>query len=165
MANTRSDLPAVATRDRASATRRDLLRTAVAAGALLTVRPMARAADRDLATAIRTFTAGAAVAEGKVRFEIAELVENGNAVPITVSVDSPMTPADHVEAIAVFNERNPQRDVVVFTLGPRAGRARVATRIRLATSQRLVAVARLSDGTHWQQGVDVIVTLAACVES
>ena len=73
--------------------------------------------------------------------------------------------SEHVRRIAVFNERNPQRDVVVFTLGPRAGRARVATRIRLATSQKLVAVAQLSDGSWWQHGVDVIVTLAACVES
>ena len=71
----------------------------------------------------------------------------------------------HVKAIVVFNERNPQRDVVLFTLGPRAGRAKVSTRIRLATSQKLVAVAQLSDGTFWQRSVDVIVTLAACVES
>ena len=66
--------------------------------------------------------------------------------PVTVSVDSPMTPGDHVVAIAVFNERNPQREVAQFTLGPRAGRAQVGTRIRLPTSQQLVAVARLSDG-------------------
>ena len=64
-----------------------------------------------------------------------------------------------------FNELNPQRDVAVFTLGARAGRAKVATRVRLATSQRLVAVAQMSDGTYWQHAVDVIVTLAACVES
>ena len=162
---THPDLPENPTRERGSATRRALLRSAFGAGALLAIRPMAHAADRDLATAIRTFTGGAAVGDGKVRFEIAELVENGNAVPISVSVDSPMTPADHVKTIALFNERNPQRDIVVFTLGPPAGRARVATRIRLATSQRLVAVAQLSDGTWWQHGVDVIVTLAACVES
>jgi sulfur-oxidizing protein SoxY len=75
-----------------------------------------------------------------------------------------MTAADHVVAIAVFNERNLQREVIKATLGPRAGKAQVATRIRLATSQKLVAVARLSDGSHWQQTVDVIVTLAACIE-
>jgi sulfur-oxidizing protein SoxY len=75
-----------------------------------------------------------------------------------------MTATDHVTAIALFNERNPQRDVATFTLGPRAGKAVVATRIRLATSQKLVAVARLSDGTFWSQTVDVVVTLAACIE-
>ena len=148
-----------------SATRRDLLRSALAVGALIAVRPSAVAAEGDLAAAIQAFTSGAPVATGKVQFDIAPLVENGNAVPIAVSVESPMTAAEHVKRIAVFNERNPQRDVVVFTLGPRAGRAKVATRIRLATSQRLVAIAQLSDGSWWQHGVDVIVTLAACVES
>ena len=75
-----------------------------------------------------------------------------------------MSAADHVQAIAIFNERNPQRDVAVFTLGPRAGKAEVATRMRLATSQRLAAVARLSDGSCWQHRVDVVVTLASCIE-
>jgi len=145
----------------ASASRRIFLR----AGAWLTLRPASGQTRFELDAAVRAFAAGAPIREGKVTFDVAPLVENGNAVPITVSVDSPMTAADHVRNIAVFNEKNPQRDVVVFTLGPRSGRARVATRIRLATSQRLIAVARLSDGSCWQQGVDVIVTLAACVES
>jgi sulfur-oxidizing protein SoxY len=75
-----------------------------------------------------------------------------------------MSEADHVKAIAIFNESNPQRDVANFYLGPRAGRATVATRIRLATSQNLVAVAKMNDGSCWSQTVDVLVTLAACVE-
>lgn len=147
------------------ATRRSLLQRGLGLGALIALRPASGAMPADLDAAIRAFAGGAPVATGKVQLDVAPLVENGNAVPITVMVESPMTPADHVRSIAVFNERNPQRDVVVFTLGPRSGRARVATRIRLATSQRLVAVAQLSDGTFWQHGVDVIVTLAACVES
>jgi len=118
----------------------------------------------DLRAAIDAFTAGAVVREGKVDIDIAPLVENGNAVPITVSVDSPMSATDHVVAIALFNERNPQRDIARFTLGPRAGRARVSTRIRLATSQQLVAVARLSDGSYWSRSAEVVVTLAACIE-
>jgi sulfur-oxidizing protein SoxY len=145
--------------------RRALLRGACAAAAWIAVRPALGDAPPDLDAAIRAFADGVPVRDGRVTLEVAPLVENGNAVPITVSVESPMTAADHVRTIAVFNEKNPQRDVVVFTLGPRAGRARVATRIRLATSQRLVAVARLADGSCWQHGVDVIVTLAACVES
>ncbi len=124
----------------------------------------AGAAGEDLAGAIRRFTGGTPVRDGRVKFDIAPLVENGNAVPITLTVESPMTADDHVTSIAVFNEKNPQRDVVVFTLGPRAGVAQVATRIRLATSQRLVALARMNDGSCWQASVDVIVTLAACVE-
>jgi len=67
-------------------------------------------------------------------------------------------------AIAIFNESNPQRDVANFFLGPRAGRAAISTRIRLATSQQLVAVAKMSDGSCWSHTVDVLVTLAACVE-
>lgn len=118
----------------------------------------------DLRAAIDAFTAGAPVREGRVEIEVAALVENGNAVPITVSVASPMSDVDHVVTIAMFNERNPQRDIARFTLGPHAGRARVGTRIRLATSQQLVAVARLSDGSYWSHAVDVVVTLAACIE-
>jgi sulfur-oxidizing protein SoxY len=117
-----------------------------------------------LQAAIDAFTEGARVRVGKVELDIAALVENGNAVPIVVSVDSPMTAANHVTAIALFNERNPQRDVARFTLGPRAGRARVSTRIRLATSQQLIAIARLSDGSYWSHRVEVVVTLAACIE-
>ena len=93
------------------------------------------------------------------------MVENGNAVPLVINVESPMTAADHVKTIAVFNERNPQREVINVALGPRAGRARIGTRVRLATSQRLVAIAQMSDGSFWSGGVDVIVTLAGCVES
>lgn len=118
----------------------------------------------DLRAAIAAFTAGASVREGRVEIDVAALVENGNAVPITVSVASPMSAVDHVVTIALFNERNPQRDIARFTLGPHAGRARVSTRIRLATSQQLVGVARLSDGSYWSHAVDVVVTLAACIE-
>lgn len=128
------------------------------------VRP-ARATGDALRAAVSAFARGAPVREGRVVLDVAPLVENGNAVPVSVSVTSPMSAADHVVAVAVFNERNPQADVAVFQLGPRAGRAWVATRIRLATSQQLVAVARLSDGTCWSHTVDVLVTLAACVES
>lgn len=124
----------------------------------------ARADEVELDAAVRSFAGSAAVRAGKVKLDVAALVENGNTVPITVSVDSPMTAESHVKTIAVFNERNPQREVAVFQLGPRAGRASVSTRIRLATSQKLVAVARLSDGTLWSHTVEVIVTLAGCVE-
>jgi len=141
-----------------------VLAVGIALGAAVVVRP-ARATPEEMASAVLAWTGGAPVREGKVRFEISPLVENGNTVPLTVAVDSPMTSADHVQAIAIFNERNPQTQVASFTLGPRAGRASVSTRIRLATSQQLIAVARLSDGSHWSSSVDVIVTLAACVES
>ena len=143
--------------------RRDLLALGLATGAAVWVRP-ALAQAPDLQAAIRAYAGDATLRTGKVRLDVAPLVENGNTVPISVTVDSPMTAADHVTGIAVFNERNPQREVVEFQLGPRAGRAAVSTRIRLATSQQLVAVARLSDGTCWSHSVDVVVTLAACIE-
>lgn len=114
--------------------------------------------------AIRSFTGGAAVREARVKFEISPLVENGNAVPVSIEVESPMTAADHVRRIAIFNEKNPQADVVVFHLSPRSGRARVSTRIRLATSQTVVALAETSDGSFWSAKANVIVTLAACIE-
>jgi sulfur-oxidizing protein SoxY len=129
----------------------------------LAPRP-AGAALAELEAAVRDFTGGAAPRDGRVRLDVAPLVENGNTVPLTVSADSPMTETDHVSAIAVFNTRNPQRDVAIFHFTPRSGRATVSTRIRLATSQTLVAVARMSDGSYWTAQSYVIVTLAGCIE-
>jgi sulfur-oxidizing protein SoxY len=143
--------------------RRDVLAAGAGLAMLALVRPVA-ATPADMAAAVVAFTGGVAPREGKVRFDIAQLIDNGNAVPVTVAVESAMTAADHVAAIAIFNEKNPQTDVAVFTLGPRAGKAEVSTRIRLATSQRLIAVARMNDGSCWSKSVDVIVTLAACIE-
>ncbi len=144
----------------ASAQRRKLL----AAGIALAVARPAFATPAEMAAAISAFTSGAAPRAGRIKLDVAALVDNGNAVPISVSVESPMTVADHVTTIAIFNERNPQTDVVKFILGPRAGKALVSTRIRMATSQKLTAVARMSDGSFWSGSADVIVTLAACVE-
>ena len=118
----------------------------------------------DLAKAVNQYTGGKPIRTGRVQFEIASIVENGNSVPVTVSVDSPMSASEYVKSIAIFNEKNPQRDVMVAKLGPRAGKARVSTRIRLATSQKLVAVAEMSDGSYWSHPVEVIVALAACLE-
>ena len=147
----------------ASTSRRQVLAAGLGLGATVWVRP-ARALEGELDGAIRAFANGVPVRQGKVTLEVAALVENGNTVPISVSVDSPMTREAYVKTIAVFNERNPQREVAIFHLGPRTGRATVSTRIRLATSQRLAAVARLSDDTLWSHTVEVIVTLAGCVE-
>ncbi len=145
------------------ASRRHIVLATTSLAAWAALRPALAATD-DLAAAVSAYTGGAAVEAGKVRLDIAELVDNGNVVPITVTVESPMTAGNHVRSIAVFNEKNPQRDVARFTLGPRYGKAAVSTRIRLATTQKLVAVAQLSDGSFWSHTVDVIVTLAACIE-
>ena len=132
----------------------------MAAGVVLL--PAARATPEAMAAAIRSFTGSTPLREGKVRIEVATLVDNGNTVPVSVSV--PGAASAEVAAIALFNERNPQSDVARFHFGPRAGARTVSTRIRLATSQQLVALARLSDGSQWSAHVDVIVTLAACIE-
>ena len=130
---------------------------------LVTVRP-ALATPETMAAAIRNVTGAAVVRTGKVKLEVPPLVENGNTVPMTVSVSSPMTAEDHVESIHVFNEKNPQPNVGNFVLGLRAGRAQISTRIRLADSQKIVAIAKMSDGSFWSASVDVVVTLAACTD-
>jgi len=85
-------------------------------------------------------------------------------VPLSVAVESPMTAADYVKAIHVFAERNPLPNVLSVYLGPRSGRARVATRVRLADTQTVLAIAQLSDGSFWSDSVNVVVTLSACLE-
>src|SRR3979490_1059392 len=130
---------------------------------IVTVRPV-EATPAMLATAIRNVVGEAVVRTGKVKLDVPPLVENGNTVPMTISVSNPMTPDDYVKSIHVFNEKNPQPNIGNFHLGPHAGRAQVSTRIRLADSQKVVAIARLSDDTFWSVSVDVVVTLAACTE-
>jgi sulfur-oxidizing protein SoxY len=124
----------------------------------------ARAGPAAMQEAIRAIVGGAELRQGRIALDIPMLVENGNAVPLMVSVDSPMSVADHVKAIHVVNEKNPQPQVISVALGPRAGRARLSTRIKLADSQKVVAVAEMSDGSFWTADADVVVTLAACVE-
>lgn len=135
-----------------------------AAGLTALALPAAHAEEADMLAAIRSFTGGATPQPGRVRIDVEPLVENGNSVSVGVSVASPMTEADHVTALALFNEKNPLPEVAVFHLSPRSGVARVDTRIRVATTQHLMAVARLSDGSFWSDRREVIVTIAACTE-
>ena len=130
---------------------------------VVTLRPV-EATPAMLATAIRNVVGEAPVRTGKVKLDVPPLVENGNTVPMTVSVANPMTSDNYVKSIHVFNEKNPQPNIGNFYLGPRAGRAQVSTRIRLADSQKIVAIAQLSDGSFWSVSADVVVTLAACTE-
>ena len=136
---------------------------ALACGLLLTVH-RSDATPASMQGAIRSVFGNAEIGRGKVTLDIPSLVENGNTVPMTVSVDSPMTASDHVKSIHLFNEKNPQPNVIGVHLGPRAGKAALSTRIKLADAQKIVAVAQLSDGSFWSDEADVIVTIAACVE-
>lgn len=150
-------------RPRAVSRRRVLAGALALAGAALSLRG-AEASPEALAAAIKEATGGAEAREGRVKLEIPAIAENGNSVPVKVSVDSPMTAASHVTSIHVFSERNPAPNVIGFRLGRRAGKAVVATRMRLAGSQTVVAVAAMSDGTFWRGQEKVLVTLGACVE-
>lgn len=145
------------------ATRREILAAGAGLASLLVLRP-AGATPASMAESIRAFAGEAKIRPGKVKLDLPPLVENGNSVSLTVSVDSPMTPGSFVRRIAIFNEKNPLPNVANFHLGPRAGRARVSTRMRLAASQKVMAIAELSDGTFWSDEANIIVTLAACVE-
>jgi sulfur-oxidizing protein SoxY len=140
-------------------------RAFLAGSAAVTLIPFAaEATPQTLAAAIEEVTGGAPLRAGGVTLDLPPLIENGNAVPLTVSVDSPMKPDDFVKAIHVFNEKNPQPHVFNATLSPGNGRAKVATRIKLAETQKIVAVAEMSHGEFRTASADVIVTLAACIE-
>ncbi|MGH7340953.1 MAG: SoxY-related AACIE arm protein [Candidatus Rokuibacteriota bacterium] len=149
-------------------TRRDVLKIAGAlaagcAGPSVVVAP-AQATPAEMQAAVAGIVGEARITPGRVKLDIPPLVENGNTVPCTVTVDSPMTATDHVKAIHVLTEKNPQPYVIGVTLGPRAGRAGVSTRMRLRDSQTVLALAEMSDGTFWSGSASVIVTISACLE-
>ena len=104
------------------------------------------------------------VRRGRVKLQLPPLIDNGNSVPFSVVVESPMTEADYVRAIHVLTEKNPLPDVVSVRLSPRAGRATLSTRVRLADTQTVTAIAQMSDGSFWSDSAEVVVTLSACLE-
>ena len=124
----------------------------------------ASATPEAMAEAIKKVVGDAPVRSERVKLDLPPLIENGNAVSLTVAVESPMTAEDYVKAIHVFTEKNPQPNVISVQLGPRAGRATFSSRIRLADSQKVIAIAQMSDGSFWSDEIEVIVTLAACLE-
>jgi sulfur-oxidizing protein SoxY len=145
--------------------RRELLGGIAGAALLPLVRiEPASATPASMKAAIRSVVGEAEVKKGKVHVDVPALVENGNAVSLVVQVDSPMTDADHVKAIHVFNELNPQPNVISAYLGPRAGFAKITTRFRLADTQTVIAIAQMSDGSFWSGSADVVVTIPACLE-
>jgi sulfur-oxidizing protein SoxY len=124
----------------------------------------ARATPAAMQALIRKTVGQAQLRKGKVTLDIPPIVENGNSVSVDITVDSPMTLASHVKAIHVFNEKNPLPNVMTVHLGPRAGRAKIATRMRLADTQKVIAIAEMNDGTFWSDDIEVVVTIAACLE-
>jgi sulfur-oxidizing protein SoxY len=124
----------------------------------------ASATPEAMAEAIKKVVGDAPVRSERVKLDLPPLIENGNTVPLVVSVESPMTVGDYVKTIHVFNEKNPQPNVFTAALSPRNGKAIVGTRIKLGDSQKIVAIAEMSDGKFYSASADVIVTLAACLE-
>ena len=150
-----------------SLTRRGALAGAAATGAgLLVLRSVepASATPEAMRAVIRTIVGDAQLRKGRVQLDLPPLVENGNTVPMTVTVESPMTARDHVSAIHVLNEKNPQPYVLTVQMNHRAGNPTFSTRVKLGDTQRVVAIARMSDGSFWSGEQEVIVTIAACLE-
>jgi sulfur-oxidizing protein SoxY len=145
------------------ANRRQFMAAAAGAGLVLAVRP-AQATPASMKQAIRQVVGEARVKPGKIKLDLPPLVENGNSVTMNVAVESPMTAKDYVKAIHVFSEKNPQPNVISIQLGPRAGKAEIQTRIRLADTQQVIAICEMSDGSFWSDTIDVIITLGACLE-
>jgi len=129
----------------------------------ISFRPLDAAATPDaMRRQLDALLKGAAAQPGRIRLTAPEIAENGNTVPVTVSVDSPMTEADHVTAIHVLAERNPQPGVLSATLTPLSGKAEVSFRMRLSESQAITVMAQMSDGSAWTTSRQVIVTLGGC---
>jgi sulfur-oxidizing protein SoxY len=142
-------------------TRRVLLGSA--AGFAVVPFAPAFSTPESMRVAIDEIVRGKPLRDGKVTLDIQPLIDNGNTVPMRVSVDSAMNDVDRVRAIHVFNERNPQPHVLSVRFGPLAGKAELATRIKLGDTQKVIAIAEMQDGSLWRAGVDVIVTIAACI--
>jgi len=139
------------------------LLASLAAASLLPSRA-ARAQADPFAALLKQVTGGATVRLGRVTVDTPRLADNGHSVPLTVSVESPMTAADHVRSITLLSERNPRPLMATFHLGPKTGRAEVTTRVRLNGTQRVLAVAHLADGSYWSGTAEVEVTESACLD-
>jgi sulfur-oxidizing protein SoxY len=148
--------------------RRQLLASATALAASAGFSPALAATayedDGDPIAALKHIAQGRPIKPGRVKLVLPELAENGNVVTLAVTVDSPMTAADHVKTIHIVAEKNPLANLARFHLSPRSGRADVQTNVRLATTQTVNAIAEMSDGSLWSGTSTVLVTLSACLD-
>jgi len=142
--------------------RRDVLALGAGGAALAFAGGPAEATPQEAAEAIAKFTGGKAAAPGAIAIDLPEIAENGNTVPLTIALDSPMTAEDHVSDILVVAEANPRPTVVTFHLTPMSGRAEVATRIRLAATENVTVVAKTSTGQLISAQKLVKVTVGGC---
>lgn len=145
--------------------RRSLLQRLGATGMLVVLGPAdAWATQEAVQQAIRQLIGTREPQAGGMTIRLPKIAETGNSVPLTVAVDSPMTAEEHVLRIHVCVEGNPEPVAATYHLGPRAGKAEISTRIRLARSQTVLALAEMSDRTVRSAAASIVVTLGACVE-
>jgi sulfur-oxidizing protein SoxY len=161
MAMTELEIPSILP----SPSRRRLLRQAAALPLALMLPGTLRATPEEMREAMRRAFGEATITPGRVRLELPALAENGNSVRLTVSVDSPMTEADHVRFIQLFAPENPLPDIARFELSAASGIAEIETRIRISAEQDIVAVAGMSDGSLWSGSAHIVVTEAACIDA
>ena len=125
--------------------------------------PSTAAADKtSMEAAIRKKTGGGATKSGRISLDLPQIAENGNTVPISIEIDSPMTDGDYVKVVHVFAEANPRPNVVSIYFRPVNGVAKASTRMRMIKSQNIVAIAEMSDGSLYRESVAVKVTIGGC---
>lgn len=122
----------------------------------------ALATVEDLNAAIAEFAGGAEPGEGPLTLTTPEIAENGNSVPVSVLVESPMTEDDHVQSVIILAEENPLPNVATFHFSAMSGEAKASTRMRLAKTQNVVAVAKMSNGDVYKVSNNVKVTIGGC---
>ena len=146
--------------------RRRHVLSVLAGTAVAVLLPLRRshAGAEALAPEIKKIVGESPLRAGRVTLDIPRLADNGHSVPLTIIVDSPMSATDYVRSITLLSEKNPRPLMATFHLGPKAGKAVVATRVRLAGSQQLLAIASLADGSFWSGSADIVVTESACLD-
>ena len=144
-------------------TRRQVMAIGAGAVAATFLGPVVPAlAANDSADLVKTFTGGKTAAEGRVKLDLPEIAENGNTVPMTVSVESPMTEQSHVIDVLIVADGNPRAGVATFHFSPASGVAEANIRIRLAATQNIIAVAKMNDGSFFTATKQVKVTIGGC---
>ena len=142
--------------------RRDVLVLGMGTAAAWADPGRARATPSEAEAEIATFTGGKRAEPGRIAIDLPEIAENGNAIQLSVAVESPMTPADHITDVLVVADGNPNPRIAAFRFTPMSGRAEAATRIRLAATENVIVVARTGDGRFYTARKEVKVTIGGC---
>jgi sulfur-oxidizing protein SoxY len=150
-------------REAKTPTRRDMLGVAGAGALLAVLGPRLASADpADVAEAIKKISGDRRIVEGKIKLDVPQIAENGNTVPLTVAVESPMSSDDYVKSVHIWADDNPLPDIVSFRFTPASGRAQASTRMRLARTQNIHAVAETSKGELFSAKTEIKVTIGGC---